>query len=203
MSHHRRTDLHSSQHQPSCSITLQTWDKMQNSSAHSLYMGDFKEHLATYYYISRFCHLSILLSWLWKKENYCNFSAKNSAFESMLFMCTCIHTFFERERNIQEHEENCDGKQLQICPNKAYLLCDVWMLFAFQWTQQHCKPKFFSLLHHLENCSFWLLNQACVYILSVYFVSSTVTLALWYTEVLPTQFLTHLSCSFSALIPGE
>lgn len=63
--------------------------------------------------------------------------------------------------------------------------------------------NFCSLLHHLENCSFWLLSQACMYILSVYFVSSTVTLALWYTEVLPTQFLTHLSCSFSALIPGE
>lgn len=57
---HHKADLHA----PTLlQCTLRILDEMEkNCSANSLYMGDFKEHLITCSYVSRFWHLSILLS---------------------------------------------------------------------------------------------------------------------------------------------
>lgn len=88
--------------------------------------GDFKEHLITCSYVSRSCHLSILLSWLWKKVT--DFSKKciwAYALCARIRGCTGSDTW--------EHGKNClmEGSQLLTCPNKACLFCDVLMPLCF------------------------------------------------------------------------
>lgn len=146
---HHKTDLCSSQHNLFCNMPCGL-GMQNNSSAKFLYMGDFKHHLVTCYCITRFWHLFHCLD-CEKGTLLTFFSKKNSAFQSMLYVCMSIYIYSCIYKNNLKGGEKYPGtwrncvteNNCRYVPIKPTSCVMPWCSFAFQGIQQHCKPKFF------------------------------------------------------------